>query len=63
MPDQDQNHDAHQGPLENDGPAYGREGRDSVYLAALKKTALAAAIAAVGFTVIVYLLMGGLSSV
>jgi hypothetical protein len=38
MPDQDQNHDAHQGPLENDGPAYGREGRDSVYPAALKKT-------------------------
>jgi hypothetical protein len=58
MPDQDQTHEAHPGPHENDELANGREGEDSVYLAALKKTAPAAAIAAVGFTVIVYLLMG-----
>lgn len=60
MQDQDEHNEVDQGLPGADEPANRREWEDSVYLAALKKTAPAAAIAAVGFTVIVYLLIASI---
>lgn len=43
-----------------ESPGNGRELNDSVYLAALRKTAPAAAISAVGFTVVIYLVFANI---
>lgn len=49
--------DQDQQPRDDERPGYVREQNDSVYLAALRKTAPAAAISAVGFTVVIYLVV------
>jgi hypothetical protein len=57
MLDQGQDNDAERRNPDDGKPNSGRVGNDSIYLAALKKTAPAAAIAGVGGIVIVNLLI------